>query len=325
VPALDLITLDEFKAYAPVTGSGSDARLRSLISVYSRAIEAELGRRIRYRAPAELAGAANIVAAVAIANGAQVLAAQPDSLGRTLIITIYDPNHSISAGTVTVTGTLDGVAGATEVVTIIEMDRTTDGWVHYSTKVVTALTSVAVAALAGNVAADTLSVGTSLGYVEYHTRRPSEPCDLWAMEWPLISVIEVNEDSNRVFGAGTRLVAGTDYVATSHNGRVARLSSALRWSWSPGWRAVKKETVAGFTRAGVPAELKDACCQAVTMGHDQAVANRVGVRSVSDATGNWTRFSGYQLTPEIREQIAHLRRRRYGAETGERDWDLEAA
>src|SRR5688572_25489040 len=96
-----LITLAEAKAYIPLTGAGLDTFLEQVIGSWSLEIEKLLSRRLVYRAPPEVDGAANIVASVAVSNTALTLAAQPSSAGRTLIVTVTDADNSISAGTIT--------------------------------------------------------------------------------------------------------------------------------------------------------------------------------------------------------------------------------
>jgi len=93
-----------------------------------------------------------IVASVAIANGAQTIAHQPD-VPRNITITVTDANASIDAGTVTVTGTDISGNPVSEVMTM-PANLTKTG-----TKTFKKITSVVVASLHGQEAGDTIVVG----------------------------------------------------------------------------------------------------------------------------------------------------------------------
>lgn len=315
--SLDLITLADLKAYYPMSGTGRDAMLRTWITVASRLIETYLGgRRLVYRAPLEIASGDNIVADVDIANGALTLAGQPNSTGRNVVVTLTDANRSISAGLLTVTGTVGGVAGETEV---LDLSLNTQ---LYGVKFFTAISAAAVSALTGNAAGDKIKIGTTVGYLEYHTARRSYP-HLRSLEWPVINVLEVNEDPARVFGTSTKLVRDTGYALTPSEGLFTRLSGVDPTLWACGWRAIKKIYSGGYaTLAAVPEDVKDTCRKIVKLFYDEIEQGRLGISGASDATGNWTRFGPAGLTREIKDQLYNHRRFRSG--TGEREFDLEA-
>ena len=317
--ALDLITLDELKAYRDFAGSGRDSALRLEVSAAAGMIEDELGRRVVYRGPAEVAGAANILASTAFNDGSVgSFTAQPSG-PRTLIVNFAS---TITAGTATITGTVEGVAGVTETFNVA------DGPVQHGIKPFTALSNRTVASSAG---AGNWRIGSSVGYLEYHTMDPSEPVALLALDWPVRYVIEVNEDSSRAYGTSTKLVAGTDYQLVFQDDRrqgrssLLRITSSLQSSWAGGWRANRHTLVSGYRIAEVPARIKDVCAKLALLLYDELEPGRIGVSGRADTNGNWTRFGPSRLTPEMRALLAPFRRRSYGIETGERDVDLEAA
>lgn len=98
-----------------------------------------------------LADVDRIVTSIDIANGAQVIAAQPD-VPRSLTVTVTDANASITAGTVTIVGTDPQGRTVTEVLTLPTLTLT-------GTKIFASVTSVTVASLAGAAAGDTITVG----------------------------------------------------------------------------------------------------------------------------------------------------------------------
>jgi hypothetical protein len=317
--ALDLITLADLKTWIPLTGTGRDSVLKLFITAASRALETELGRRFRYRAPPEVEGAANIVAEAVIADGNLTIASQPNAAGRTLIVTVTDANNSITAGTVTATGTVGGVAGVTEVFDLAL------GLEQHGLKFFTALTGLSVAGLAGQAVADKVKVGSSLGYVDYH--KPDGGPELPSLEWPVRNILELNEDAARDFGSSTKLVADTDYLVTrrSEGDFLIRLSSKLPTAWESGWRSIKQVYSAGYSAGNVPEDLKDACRRLVQLLYEEIAKDRLGMSGVSDSLGNWTRFAASGITREMRRQLQGFYRNRFGADTAERDFDLEAA
>lgn len=99
-------------------------------------------------------GPGSIVVSIAVANGPQVILAQPDAPCK-LQMQITDANSSVSAGTVAFVGVSATGAAVTETISIANL-----GTKHYVTTGVYALiTSITVAALAGSTAADLISVG----------------------------------------------------------------------------------------------------------------------------------------------------------------------
>src|SRR5437773_11746984 len=108
LPSFAQISLDELKRYIPATGNLLDRELEEAIALSSQDIEQEGlgGRRVVYRGPVE--DDDNIVASVAIANGSLTLAGQPNSAGRTLVVTKTDADRGLADGILTVTGTVVG-------------------------------------------------------------------------------------------------------------------------------------------------------------------------------------------------------------------------
>lgn len=315
--AYSFATLAEAKAFLIATGTAKDSQLELALMQASRALEAYLGRRIVYRAPPEVDGAANIVASVTLANGSLTVAAQPGSGGRTLIVTVTDTDRSLTAGQLVVTGTVGGVAGTTETFDLAA------GVPQHGVKFFTAISGAVVSGLAGHGAGDVVKVGSSEGYVEYHS--PCEQLIVSLLEWPIQQIRDVNEDPGRAYATSTQLVAATDYIAQKGNGFLIRQSFPSPMSWSDGWRAVRAVYSGGYYgQANVPADLKGACLRLTGLLYDETQKGRLGVSSMADAVGNWTRFGPASLTQELREAVAS-HKRWMGPFTGERDFDLEAA
>lgn len=315
--ALDLITLADFRAFRPVTqGTARDVPWAQIITSASRMIENEIGRRVVYRAPAEVAGAANLLPAIAFANGALAGVVQPSSGGRTLIVTFA---AGLTAGVLTVTGTVNGVAGTAKTFDV------TDGQVQHGLDFFTAISAVSGAGLGG---AGTVKIGSSLGYVEYHTIRDGREAVL-PLEWPAATVNELNEDISRTYGTTTRLVANTDYILTTGGiaepSLITRINGAFRRSWFGGWRAIKLVYSAGYQIPNVPEEIQDVCRRLVQLMAEEVAKGQIEVATWSNALGSGTRMGPATLTRAMREQLSAYRRYRMGSDTGERDFDLEAA
>lgn len=99
-----------------------------------------------------IAVANKIVTSVAIANGAQIIANQPD-VPRNITIAVTDMDTSIDAGVVTVTGT--DIKGDL----LVEAFDLTTALVFVGTSNFATITSVVVSALHGAALGDTLIVG----------------------------------------------------------------------------------------------------------------------------------------------------------------------
>lgn len=309
---LDLVTLAEFKAYLPVTGSARDDAARNAITRASRLLEAAGDQRYVYRAPAEVDGAANLVAAQAWADGAITAAAHPSADGRTLIVSW----STATAGTLTATGTVNGVAGVTEVFDVA------NGTTQHGVKFFEGDVVYTAADADGD---GTVSVGSSLGYVEYHTPRGGA-CAIKALERPLRQLLSVHEDPACLYGADTLLEASTDYAVVTSMSRIRRVSSSIDTSWAIGRRAVKLVYSAGyFGTANVPQDLKGICLRLATLMFYETEKDRFGLVTQAGAMGSYTRFSPATVTQDLYNELWTGGYVRTQLEpTGERDFDLEA-
>lgn len=99
---------------------------------------------------------ANLVASVAIADGAQIIAAQPD-VPRNIEVALTDGDSSITAGNIVLVGTDAAGASVTETHVIASGSGTQT---FVGTKIYGSLTSVTVDSIAGNTGADLLEVGS---------------------------------------------------------------------------------------------------------------------------------------------------------------------
>lgn len=310
LPAYALVSLTELKAFYPSVGTALDAEMERVITRASRRIEEHLDRRIVYRAPTTSEAQ---VYSGNWANGSPAVGAQPNAAGRTLVVTFT----SATGGTLTVTGTVAGVVGITEVF------DAANGVSQYGAKFFTAISGQAIA---GALGGGTVTIGTSQGYTEFHS--PRGESELAPIEWPIAQVIEVNEDLNLTYAAATALTAGTEYVVRQGSSvlrRVARISNLLDFAFYSGHRVVRLRYSAGyFGTANVPATLKEVALRLAALGLSESINKRVGISSASDALGNFTRFGPATLTDSLKEDLAAFERGSFGW-AAERDFDLEAA
>lgn len=314
-----LVSLADFKDTLNVNGTSKDEVIERAINSASRLIEADLGRRLRYRAPEEVAGGANIVASVALASGSLTVAAQP-SAARTLIVSITDTDRSVRSGTVTVTGTVDG-ASTTEV-----FDLSAQQARYHGRKFFTAVATVVVSVVSAPPAqtADLITVGTSLGMVEYH-----DPCGaarIRLLESPIYAFAEINEDSNLDHAAATALTVSTEYQYSGH-GLVTRVDSdGHPQAFESGYRAIKVRYSAGYgALSTVPPDLKDVCLRLAGTKYKEWERGALGITGMSDQLGNYTRIGAAALTDDMRDDLATYRRSDIFTTTAERDFDEEAA
>lgn len=314
-----LASLAEIKQRFPIQGTTKDDALEQVLGAASLAIERYLDRRLIFRAPLEVPTADNTVLEVPIVDGALAIASQPNASGRTFVVTVTDANRTITAGKVTITGTVAGVAGVTEVFDLV------NGLVQQGVKFFTAVSTIQVSGMAGQEAADKVKIGTSLGYVEYHTVWPGD-CYLFALERPIQQVAEVNEDVMRAYGVSTKLVEGTDFEVSVQLGRLTRVSARLPWLWWGDYRAVKLVYSAGYqNRSLVSADVKDVAMRLAALLYQEAMKEQLGRSGMSDPSGNWTRFGPSTLTNEMKAELSPHIRAEIFHRTGERDFDPEAA
>jgi len=309
-----LTTIAEYKDTLGVGGGAKDDVIERAINTASRLIESELGRRLRYRAPEEVAGGANTVASVALADGSLTIAAQP-SAARTMIVTVTDADRSLRAGTVTITGTVGGVTGQAEAFSLA------DGQGRYhGRKFFTAISAITVASLAGAGSSDTIAVGTSLGMVEYHN--PVEWARIRLLEWPVHSIAEIAEDTSRDFGSTT--VLDSDEYEADSSGLVTRVIDAQPYPFECGYRAIKVRYSAGYGAiSAVPPDLRDLCIRLAGAKVQEFQRGALGTTSVSDQLGNFSRVAA-TLTRDQRDELAEYRRPDIFSTTAERAFDLEA-
>lgn len=330
-----IVTLAELKSAIPASGSNRDSLLERCGLQGSRIVETHLDRRVVARYPTEDDDA--LVASVALSGSSQTLAAagQPNAEGRVVVVTITDADRSLTSGTLTITGTVGGVVGVTET-----FDIASGISPLYGVKFFTAISAREITSMAGTGAGDTIKVGTSKGYEEFHTPGRSDLSKLYPCELPIQNVLSVFEDPTRAYAASTKLVEGTDYLVSKGDGLLYRLGSGnisyagsgipvapwtdpARRSWVAWWRAEKVVLSAGYAgAAAVPWDIKDVVLRLAAQIFRESSGGQQGVASKNDAMGSITRLGAAALSKEMRAQLAAHRRFHT---TGERDFDLEAA
>jgi hypothetical protein len=311
LPTHALVTLAELKSFMPTQGTGKDAQLERAIDCASRDIEEDGvgGRRLRWRAPTEDPDA---IYSGTWSTGTPAPSGQPSSAGRFAVITFP---ATATTGTVTITGTVGGVAGVTEAFDAV------NGLLQYGLK---PFTAVAALAIAGGSGTGTVKVGTSLGYVELYS---PGGCEITPIEWPIRYVAEVNEDLARVFAAATALAA-TQYEIrepSSIGRRIARVSGHLDFPFLSGYRAVKARLSAGYqTTAEVPSKIKGVCLELAAWYFQYSEGKEYGMASRTDALGTVTRTGPPMLTMGMKDRLSAYLRAEFES-TAQRDFDLEAA
>lgn len=308
-----IISLKDFRDFYGVdaTLKGQDAQLEAAINRSSRQIEGHLSRRLICRAPIE--DIDGVVAQVAITSAS--LTVIPLTATRPLVVDVVDPSRTLTAGTLTITGT---VAGATAV---REVDISSPGRTHVPDWF-SAIASVVVTGAAGQSASTKVQVGTTYGYVEYLSPAIST-AELRLIDWPVIQVSTVHEDIDHTYGATTLLTQGTDY-SVDKGGQIIRLYASDRDEWDIGWRVVKATYSAGYTRSNVPEDLKLATLKLVALYWKEQDRKQFGISGVSDSVGNWSRYAPGEVTRDIADLIEPYRRVAWSSGSGSRpDYDME--
>lgn len=318
------VTLKELKDFAPFAGDARDDAAERAIGRASSVVDGEGlgGRRTIYRGPVE--DDDSVMLSATLANGNSVPAivggAWSNAAGRTLVVTLVDADRNLTAGTLTVTGTVDGVGGVTETFDL------TQGNVFHGLKFFTAISALALTGVAGAGQGDTLKIGTSEGYRELYS-----PCYgqtiIRPLEWPVRNVVQVHEDWDRVFGSASLLVAGTDYElrnAGSILRAIVRLSSGLDSTWLAGTRVAQGRMSAGYKGpAEVPWKIKGVTLELAAWFLQHSDRKQYGLQSQSDAMGSRS-FSGPpMLSQGMKNELGEYFRAEVDP-TAERDFVLEA-
>lgn len=157
--------------------------------------------------------------------------------------------------------------------------------------------------------------------VEFHTL--NRACyEIDAIQYPIISVSEVNEDFTRQYAIATRLTADVDYILSKPRGRIIRMLDAKsgRRPWLRGYRAIRLTLRAGYAadRSDLPYDIRDVALQLAAMTYREATRGGQGILSQTDAAGTLTRWSVPMLTRPMKEKLAPHRRLSWGS-TGEID------
>jgi hypothetical protein len=325
-----LATLAFLKARFGLDGGASDEALEYAINEASRDVERVVGRRVVFRAPTESATAMVATVAVPVASGDLTLVSQPTAPGRVVVVSITDATRGLLAAglavTLTITGTVAGVAGVTEAFDLcLGVSRL------YGQKFFTAVSKAHVDVTGTPVG--TLAVGYSIGYLDYLSPNCGHS-SLWLPDWPAAQVLTVHEDTGREYAAGSLLVEGTGYVLSGDDvsrprGVLVRTSSATSSpsSWATGYRAVRVVWSGGvFTAANVPADLRAIVARTAMSYYtsEQRGRESFGMVSKSDGQGSFTRFGEPGLSRGDREKLASLTNFDF-EHVYERGFDLEAA
>jgi hypothetical protein len=313
--AYSLASLSDFRDTLNIKGSDRYDIAERAIATASRLIETETGYRLRYRAPEEVSGAANLVASATLANGALSVAAQPDSAGRTVVLSLVDTARLVSDGTVTVTGTVGGTAGQTEVFQLADGPR------QHGRKFFSAVSAVTVAGYTtASNAVRTIKLGTSVGMTEYHTLG-SARSRINLLE-RIYAIAEVNEDYDRLYAAATALTTSQYEIVGTRT--LQRVLDRLPDSWETGYRAIKVRYSGGFGGIStLPSDLVDICIRVAGPIYQEWTRGTLGVQSQSDQLGNFTRWSSARLSDDIKSDLAPYRRGDIFDSTGERDFELD--
>lgn len=321
--AYALLSLAELKEHLAIAGPGQDAALSTVINDTTDEFENYLNRQFVYRPTAEAVAA--LVNGQSWASGAITVANQPNSIGRTLMVTWT----LATGGTLTVTGTVGGVAAVTEVFDVA------NGLTQNGLKFFTAISGAVATNAAG---AGTVTVLPSQGYVEYHTMRVNGrdlmTDELRPREWPVISIGELCEDLNwpRTYPTSSRLVQGSDYdlvkAPRHYLRRLMAGSVAVGWYWPTGMRVdglaygpaprpIRLTYAAGYASAAtVPGRIKSQAKRYAALLWREIDRKIQGVQSQSDALGNFTRFGAAKITQEMADALQDEDRMEF-YETGE--------
>lgn len=302
------------------------ALLERCVDRASEEIERRCDRRIVYRG-GQLDGTETVKAAANLADGALggPFAAISGG-GRTLRLTVTDPQYGLEAGKVVVSG--QGHAAGIEVAAaaVEETFRLERGGANVAGVVVfTEVTGVQVSETAGVTAGrQKISIGTSRICRDFLSPR-EDRSEIHLTDYPVRQVLEVCEDLGRNFGEGSRILEDDDWVLDPDTGLLTRVSGSYPIEWDIGVKVGRVDYVGGFkdsvAKSGVPSDLRSKAAQLGAMIYRELARELQGVSSRSDSEGSTTRFFmagvgtviSEALEPHVRHAYASPASRAYAA------------
>ena len=169
--------------------------------------------------------------------------------------------------------------------------------------------------------------GTGTGLLtEYHTMTdpqgfPVYTADLRTLDWPIIAITTVHEDTGtpRTYGAGALLTVDVGYELVKPSGIIRRIQGlGTRLNWATGHRAVKVVYQAGYaTTSDVPSRIKGVALRYASVVWAEVKGGNFGMSGASDTLGNFTRFAPAMLTDAMKATLEPERRISFW-ESGER-------
>jgi len=140
-------------------------------------------------------------------------------------------------------------------------------------------------------------------YTEFHTVREPSRFHILTLNWPIITVTSLSEDTARVYGATTALVEGTDFAVDKTNGRITRASAGSETFFTSGFEVLKLVYSAGYApgleQASIPPEWKNACLRTAARIWREEDRKTQGIASYSDQLGNVTRYRDAMIPDDV--------------------------
>lgn len=172
---------------------------------------------------------------------------------------------------------------------------------------------------------DRVIVSRGADLTEFHTmgRLRRVVSELFTLEWPIISVTSVHEDSARAYGSDRELVEGTDYIINAPEGKLIRVAGSDQPSttWGTSFREYQLLYQGGYsTVANVPGDLRGTAAELVVGKFREITLKHHGLSGIVDDVGNLTRFGAAALSKDQRIVLNRYKRREpSSSRTGERD------
>lgn len=152
-------------------------------------------------------------------------------------------------------------------------------------------------------------------YIEFHNVLYNEDT-IYLRERPINTITSVHEDVQRVYGANTLLVEGTDFEVNVNLGTLTRVSGSDVTRWERGYRTIRVEYDGGFDdvaddKANVPEDLKRAALKLALLIIREDDRKMQGVSSVTDSVGSVTRIAGRIVSEDVLMLLRPYRIRGY--------------
>ncbi len=145
-------------------------------------------------------------------------------------------------------------------------------------------------------------------WIEYHRVSRTEPTTLRVLHWPIASVSEIAEDSDRTYGSSSLLTADTDYqiIHEEYDTKIVRISGSVPTTWESGFEAIRITFTGGWTIANVPYTIRAVCSEYLARLYHARANQEHAFETIDNAMGTVKHFGPVMLTRPMLVKLSNF-------------------